>query len=378
VFEQRNTIFPAASHKTVDGCTFTSPVRILPHMGTILVLLLGSQTHEEGTRHFPYLEEAYSMNATVHSITRAIEATKRLGELPAIPTQDWASSVANALVDLAPELAVGVLIAHLNSGDQAITPISTGIAHAGFAQREPSPQVINQALYLQDKLERLCSLGLELPENAADRGLVAPFSLLHPRWATTPIGRIFASQHFVNPILAVVPITQSVPGFVLIIVLASGQESISSQGSEPTGYVLETLSGLLPLIADKANLALEQVSNPKAWLTDREHEILDQLILGYSVRVIASHLGRSAHTVHDHVKNLHKKLGASSRGELIAKALGYRPSPDAHPTEHQQVRLGANPIILTSSPKLSEFKPVHKSPRPTARPLERPPAQAEP
>ncbi len=320
------------------------------------------------------------MNATAQPIARAIEATRRLGSLPAIPTQDWASSVADALVDLAPELVIGVLIAHLNSDDQALTPISTGIAHAGFFGRgDPSPRAIEQALYLQDKLERLGLLGLELPERAVERGLVAPFSLLHSRWATTAIGRIFVSQHLANPILAVVPITENLPGFVLLITLASGHDTVSSSSSESSGYVLEILSGLIPLIADKANLALEQVSNPKAWLTDREHEILDQLILGYSVRVIASNLGRSAHTVHDHVKNLHKKLGASSRGELIARALGHRPLLDSHLAQHQQVRLGADPIILTSTPQLSELKPIHESPRPpAARPLGRPPAQAEP
>jgi len=319
------------------------------------------------------------MNTTAQPIARAIEATRRLDALPAIPTQDWASSVANALVDLAPELTVGVLIAHLNPDDQAVAPISTGIAHTQFTQQDPNPQVINQALYLQDKLERLSSLGLDIPENAADRGLVAPLTLLHPRWATTPIGRIFASQHLVNPILAIVPITEKLPGFVLIITLASDQDAgPSAQSTEYANYALEILSGLLPLIANKANLALEQVSNPKAWLTDREHEILDQLILGHSVRVIAANLGRSAHTVHDHVKNLHKKLGASSRGELIAKALGYRPTPEHHEIQqNQRNRLGANPITLTNTPKLSELKPIHESPRPTARPLGRPSTQTE-
>ncbi len=330
------------------------------------------------------------MNTTVQPITRAIQATRELCSLPAIPTQDWASSVANALVGLAPTQALGVLVAHINPDDQAITPISTGIAHTHLHSDPPNPQIINQALYLQDKLERLHTLGFSLPEDATTRGLVAPFALLDPRWTSTPIGRIFASQHLTNPILAIVPITPKLPGFVLIITLASDQgDSPSAPSSEPTSFTLEILSGLLPLIADKANLALEQVANPKAWLTDREHEILDQLILGHSVRVIATNLGRSAHTVHDHVKNLHKKLGASSRGELIAKALGHRPTPESAATMHNQQHpeLGVDPIILTYPPKLAELKPVQDPPhnpppktsaRPIARPLDRSSAQTEP
>ncbi len=62
---------------------------------------------------------------------------------------------------------------------------------------------------------------------------------------------------------------------------------------------------------------------PSRMLTSREQEILDKLTLGLSVRVIADDLGRSPHTVHDHVKSLHRKLNASSRGQLIARALGH-------------------------------------------------------
>ena len=51
--------------------------------------------------------------------------------------------------------------------------------------------------------------------------------------------------------------------------------------------------------------------------------MLDLLVLGLSVRQIAEELGRSTHTVHDHVKSLHKKLNANSRGELVARALGH-------------------------------------------------------
>lgn len=299
------------------------------------------------------------MKKTSQSIARVIQATERLCSLPAIPTQDWASEVANALADLSPTLIVGVLIAHLDAQSYAINPISTGVSQIQSDLHSTDSGSVNKALYLQDKLERVTSLGFQPPTNTLARGLVAPFSLLHQHWATTPIGRIFAAQHLQNPILAIIPITDKNPGFVLIIILANDNELInqkfSTHSPESVDRMTETLSGLLPVISSKASLALEQVSNPKAWLTDREHEILDQLILGYSVRVIAGNLGRSAHTVHDHVKNLHKKLGASSRGELIAKALGYRPSPDNLAANDTQP--ASNPIILTGSSLLAELKP---------------------
>jgi len=67
------------------------------------------------------------------------------------------------------------------------------------------------------------------------------------------------------------------------------------------------------------------------WLTQREQIVLEQLTLGLSVRQIADELGRSPHTVHDHVKSLHRKLNASSRGELVARALGHTAiDPETH------------------------------------------------
>jgi DNA-binding NarL/FixJ family response regulator len=71
------------------------------------------------------------------------------------------------------------------------------------------------------------------------------------------------------------------------------------------------------------------------WLTPREQVILQHLLLGKSVREIAAELERSPHTVHDHVKALHRKLNASSRGELVARALGYI-QPETNGSERQQ------------------------------------------
>jgi DNA-binding CsgD family transcriptional regulator len=85
------------------------------------------------------------------------------------------------------------------------------------------------------------------------------------------------------------------------------------------------------IAAQLGALAFGKGDEPIKWLTRREQEILDELKLGRSVREISENLHRSAHTIHDHVKALHRKLDASSRGELIARALGYAPLAHAEP-----------------------------------------------
>jgi DNA-binding CsgD family transcriptional regulator len=309
------------------------------------------------------------MKRTEQSITRAIQATQRICLLPAIPTHNWATDLADALADLSPALSVGVLIAHIDPQTQSVSPICAAVGHVHNTQS--TADVTHQSLYLQDRLHRLTSLGCDLPDEAFDRGLIAPLFVLHPHWPSTPIGRIFANSHLQSPILMIVPFAHDHPGYVLILTLAFEKDAHASKPTdqthatlESTSDIIDTLAALFPLIKTKAHLALNRVTDHKAWLTDREQEILDHLILGHSVRVIAERLGRSAHTVHDHVKNLHKKLDASSRGELIAKALGHQ-APD---TKCQTTE----PIILTGETSLAELKPIREQaskPKLHARPL---------
>lgn len=90
-----------------------------------------------------------------------------------------------------------------------------------------------------------------------------------------------------------------------------------------TAMCADVLSACLPLVARKASLALDRTWTDKGrWLSNREKLVLEQLIIGRSVPEIAAVLQRSHHTVHDNVKSLHRKLAASTRGELIARALG--------------------------------------------------------
>jgi len=60
-------------------------------------------------------------------------------------------------------------------------------------------------------------------------------------------------------------------------------------------------------------------------LSPRQREVLELLCSGASEKEIAAALEVSIHTVHDHVKALHRAYGVRSRGELMARALGSRP-----------------------------------------------------
>lgn len=56
-------------------------------------------------------------------------------------------------------------------------------------------------------------------------------------------------------------------------------------------------------------------------LTDREHQVLDLLVKGFTFAEIGELLGISAHTVTTHVKHIYGKLEVRSRAEAVYEAL---------------------------------------------------------
>jgi DNA-binding CsgD family transcriptional regulator len=56
-------------------------------------------------------------------------------------------------------------------------------------------------------------------------------------------------------------------------------------------------------------------------LTERQDQILKLLLFGLSEKAIARRLSLSRHTVHEHIKEIHRKLVVSSRAELMARCL---------------------------------------------------------
>lgn len=79
-------------------------------------------------------------------------------------------------------------------------------------------------------------------------------------------------------------------------------------------------SALRERAPSRASALLTRASALPPALTPRQREILLLLGDGATTRVIASRLGISEHTVHNHVRKLLEALGAKSRLQAISKA----------------------------------------------------------
>jgi DNA-binding CsgD family transcriptional regulator len=281
----------------------------------------------------------------------AVRATQRVMGLPAIATQDWLRHCAEALCCLSDHAAVLTLVCTTQADDDRISVLSTGVGFAPNAAPQGSRTQL--AITLQDRSERMTRLGLALPEHAQRRGLVAPMQSIDAAWASSPLARAFASTQFTTPLMYLLPIESEKHKLMLISVIGLSQSAEKKESRES----LQLLGALHEPLCTRASAALARVDNPRAWLTDREQSVLELLIEGLSVRVIAEKLGRSTHTIHDHVKNLHRKIGASSRGELIAMALGYE--------KNMQTCACPNPISLPfPGESYAELKPAQTIARP--------------
>lgn len=109
-----------------------------------------------------------------------------------------------------------------------------------------------------------------------------------------------------------------------LIALAAANPSFSTVLSTPDGgwitaHGTELGPGRVAISLDSATASdLLGARVAAAGLTPREVEVTRLLCCGLSEREIARRLDVSAHTVHDHVRAVRRKLGVSSRAEVVA------------------------------------------------------------
>ncbi len=261
-----------------------------------------------------------SMNA----YARVAAYVASLCELPAVATPDWCHRVAASAAALCPGARAGAIIAMVEPGGRIVATETSGFAanSAHAINVHPADDAA-----IRGRLERLSTIGFAPGALAAEGHITGRISAMAPPDATrspTPVDAFDAPTSRLLVSFSHIP--DAPPGCSLVVYVAIPEAAVAHAEE-----IVLALEAGAPILARRAALALgsEPCTNAP-WLTAREHEVLEQLILGRSVKEIAGVLGRSPHTVHDHVKSLHRKLNASTRGGLVARALG-RPDPGSDP-----------------------------------------------
>lgn len=247
----------------------------------------------------------------VRHLEQVADLASRVAVLPAVATQDWCVRAAEVIRGIWPSSVVSVTIAGL-SGQGDINFIEA----SGAVGLDPQGHPLDGGPIHPD---HATSLGWWFVDVEQVRTALLRNLPCGPEWPTTSAARRWSRVGVADLSVGAAALPGHVLGRTIVVELgvASGDRSLDK--SE-----LGVLRAILPLLARRASLAFgTEVSTPLTRLTAREQEVLEHLTLGKSVKEIAEDLARSPHTVHDHVKSLHRKLNASSRGELISRTLGH-------------------------------------------------------
>jgi DNA-binding NarL/FixJ family response regulator len=91
-------------------------------------------------------------------------------------------------------------------------------------------------------------------------------------------------------------------------------------------YIQEANTGGAPMTSSIATQVLQMFSrvhnpaNEDYHLSEREKQVLQHLVNGYSYKMIASEMYISIDTVRSHIKKIYEKLHVNSKSEAVAKA----------------------------------------------------------
>jgi DNA-binding CsgD family transcriptional regulator len=252
--------------------------------------------------------------------------------LPAVATQDWCDRAAASLLPLVGSGVALTMLGQVDERGHIVRQEATGVAGAASVDltttvggtRGPSnTQVLaidqNDANLVRVRTNLAQTRDLHWSPGASSAGhsrvgtpekfgasIMDPISGLTKRWDAYRLSGMLVGIAWLGT-----------GGRALVVEIGSTNSAIGE-------LEIGALEAVLPLLSRRAVMAIGAEATEAAhWLTSREQMILQHLLLGKSVREIAEELGRSPHTVHDHVKSLHRKLNASSRGELVARALGH-------------------------------------------------------
>lgn len=259
--------------------------------------------------------------------TRVMDAVSRL---PGIATLDWCDRAAAAMTRIHHPCHALVALCTLNGKGHVDRVDVVGAAHSCAHDRCTGEQATVKApaspcgfdpAALCDSLQRTGALGWSVGALHEEGWCVSTASRQGLSLAAdgSPLARRWAAVAPADVILGAVHLPGGERGRTLIVEIASADPAFKTSEREQA-----VVAAALPMLALRAQTALGDESVERhQWLTPREELVLWRLVAGKKVPQIADELHRSVYTVHDHVKSLHRKLGASNRGQLVARALGH-------------------------------------------------------
>lgn len=320
------------------------------------------------------MSQSVNIASAIPDSYRLSSCLLHVARLPSAATYDWTTQAASSFAPLLPprtDARIGVVIAKIDHDSARFIPESTGVSLTDLTGSEDDPHFQAECSRARSPLDRIGSAGFTLSENHLQTGFVTNTQSLLPHWYASPLTSPWNTG---QSLIACAPLhtlsqdhstaaAHSRPTHALLVLIGTDVQ---------TDLIINplTIGAALRMLTHQArNIVRCHTDGSILWLTQREQHILDQLITGDSVRAIAESIGRSPHTVHDHVKNLHRKLDATSRGQLIANALGFHDQSTTPPLINPEI----DPVLTKQFQDQQQFSNTPQALseiKPTAQPTE--------
>lgn len=138
--------------------------------------------------------------------------------------------------------------------------------------------------------------------------------------------RLVRSRYPVLPILMLTVFDDNQHVFEAMKAGADGYLLKKTSPEKLLEYIREVYEGGAPMTSSIARQVLQLFArqapdkNDMYKLSDREKEVLQLLVNGYSYKMIAAEIFISIDTVRSHIKKIYEKLHVNSKSEAVAKA----------------------------------------------------------
>lgn len=271
-------------------------------------------------------------------LARTADVVGAICALPAVATQDWCELAAKSLLPVRRDAVVCLTIAEFENDGSIQFLEATGAVNGSLGATPIETRLLRPA--------SAKSLGWWIDRGAvgADGRCVLVSRADASGWASSAAGKRWSELGFSDLLGALVPLGSANSNRMLAVEMGVRPEASGFGDAD-----VAVLTAVLTELSRRAVLAFGTTpSNPMNRITPREQLILDQLALGRTVKQIADTLARSPHTIHDHVKSLHRKLNVSSRGELIARVLGHIGASDVANDESLQGEHRITPLARSA------------------------------
>jgi DNA-binding CsgD family transcriptional regulator len=243
--------------------------------------------------------QATAVSKAMKSLAPSTDVVYGLAHLPGIPTRAWCRKAAKQLAGAFPHDAVLVALVDVSPTGAAHRTHCAGLIDAGKDVARSEGEGVHPVL---------SAPGWDTGSTAAAQGAkIVP--------GKSGVGICAAGF--------------AAPGGVAVCVMPVGGGSTSSVvyqiALRSTPASPDTTEAMLHMFASIAGKLAHRAfggGTEIRWITEREQEVVDLLCMGHSVPEISKKLKRSIHTIHDHIKKIHYKLGINNRGELVGRALG--------------------------------------------------------